>query len=54
MIVVRSRISGDQRTGDFLKDLQLTLADGLDNAEYPFPAVLAALRANGDGRHRCR
>jgi polyketide synthase PksN len=46
MIVVRSRVAGTQRTDDFLKVLQLTIAEGLDNADYPFPALLHALKAN--------
>jgi polyketide synthase PksN len=45
MIVVRNRIGGPERTDGFLKELQLTIADGLDNADYPFPALLDALKA---------
>jgi amino acid adenylation domain-containing protein len=48
MIVIRSRISGQQSLADFLRDLQLTVADGLDNADYPFPALLNQLKAGHD------
>jgi len=48
MIVIRSRISGQQGVADFLRDLQLTVADGLDNADYPFPALLKELKAGHD------
>jgi len=48
MIVIRSRISGQQGVADFLRDLQLTVADGLDNADYPFPALLKGLKAGHD------
>jgi polyketide synthase PksN len=48
MIVVRSRISGQQAVADFLKGLQLTIADVMDHADYPFPALLQALRIDRD------
>jgi len=47
MIVIRSRISGARRTDDFLKELQFTIAGGLDNADYPFPLLRDALRSDG-------
>jgi polyketide synthase PksN len=48
MIVIRSRISGRQSVADFLRELQLTVADGLDNADYPFPALLKELKTGRD------
>jgi polyketide synthase PksN len=49
MIVIRCKIGNAQQgTADFLKDLQLVMADGLDNAEYPFPALLRELKTGRD------
>ncbi|MCK9395481.1 MAG: amino acid adenylation domain-containing protein [Methylobacter sp.] len=48
MVVIRSRVSGQQEVAGFLGDLQLTVADGLDNADYPFPALLKELKADRD------
>jgi amino acid adenylation domain-containing protein len=43
MIVLRSQVTGPQTTAEFLKTLQMTMADGLDHADYPFPALLKDL-----------
>jgi amino acid adenylation domain-containing protein len=48
MIVIRSRVSGRQSVAEFLSELQLIVADGLDNADYPFPALLKELKAGRD------
>ncbi len=40
MIPIRSKEVGSRAFVDFLQELQFTLADGLDNAEYPFPAIV--------------
>lgn len=48
MIVIRSRVSGEHGVADFLRDLQLTVADGLDNADYPFPALMKELKTGRD------
>nr|AAS47562.1 mixed type I polyketide synthase - peptide synthetase [symbiont bacterium of Paederus fuscipes] len=48
MLVIRSRVIGQQSVADFLKVLQLTVATALDNADCPFPVVLEALRGDGE------
>src|SRR3546814_8629481 len=48
MLASRSRIRGQQEVGAFLKNLQLTVADALDNADYPFPALLKTLQIERD------
>lgn len=48
MINVRSRISWHQNAADYLKELQLTVADGRDNSDYPFPALLEKLSIDRD------
>ncbi|XYJ23387.1 condensation domain-containing protein [Bacillus velezensis] len=44
MIAVRSRETGAKSFTAFLKELQLTLAEGLDHAAYPFPALVKELK----------
>ncbi|MEQ7681104.1 non-ribosomal peptide synthetase [Bacillus ayatagriensis] len=44
MIAVRSRATGAKSFTAFLKELQLTLAEGLDHAAYPFPALVKELK----------
>lgn len=44
MIAVRSRETGVKSFTSFLKELQLTLAEGLDHAAYPFPALVKELK----------
>ncbi|MGZ9709227.1 amino acid adenylation domain-containing protein [Glaciimonas sp. GNP009] len=39
-----SRHSAQQSAIDFLTELQLTVADALDNADYPFPTLLKELK----------
>ncbi|HEY8357980.1 MAG TPA: amino acid adenylation domain-containing protein, partial [Ramlibacter sp.] len=43
-VVVRTRIATDAPVADFLRGLQGTLADALDHAEHPFPALLQSLQ----------
>ncbi len=43
MIALRSRIDGRRTFADFIRELELTLVDGLDHAAYPFPAVVRGL-----------
>ena len=43
MIAVRSRIDGSRTFVDFIRELDVTLVDGLDHAAYPFPAVVRGL-----------
>ena len=44
MVAIRSRIDSGLPFKDFLRHLQLTLADALDHSAYPFPALLKELR----------
>ncbi|PRR99354.1 non-ribosomal peptide synthetase [Bacillus atrophaeus] len=46
MIAVRSKEIGTQTFTDFIRDLQLTVADGLDHAAYPFPALVRELHVD--------
>ncbi|MBT2575227.1 amino acid adenylation domain-containing protein [Bacillus sp. ISL-51] len=46
MIAVRSRETGSKSFTAFMKELQLTLAEGLDHAAYPFPALVKELKAD--------
>ena len=48
MLCIRSRIAGTQPVSGFLKELQLTVADAMDNGDYPFPALLKALKIDRD------
>lgn len=43
MIAIRSRLKGDDCFANFMRTVQVTLADGLDHAEYPFPALVREL-----------
>jgi polyketide synthase PksN len=43
MIPIRSQVVGSRPFSDYVRELQLTLVDGLDHAEYPFPALVRAL-----------
>lgn len=52
MLAIRSRIAGDESAGDILKALDLTIADALDNADYPFPALLKELNLARDAAGR--
>src|SRR5262249_10578002 len=44
MVAIRSKFDSDLPFKDFLRHLQLTLADALDHSAYPFPALLKELR----------
>ncbi|MCP4020984.1 MAG: amino acid adenylation domain-containing protein, partial [Desulfobacteraceae bacterium] len=46
MIVIRTRIKADQGFLELLRELQLTVLDGLDHATYPFPALVKKLNLN--------
>ncbi|CAM2145834.1 Polyketide synthase PksN [Paraburkholderia tropica] len=46
MMAVRSKEIGTQTFQEFLRDLQLTVADGLDHAAYPFPALVRELNVD--------
>lgn len=48
MLCIRTRIAGAQPVSGFLEQLQLTVADAMDNGDYPFPALLKALRIDRD------
>jgi polyketide synthase PksN len=43
MIPIRGQAAGTKSFPDFIRELQLTLADGLDHAGYPFPAMVRTL-----------
>ena len=43
MIPIRSQAVGTRPFSDYLRELQLTLVDGLDHAEYPFSALVRSL-----------
>jgi len=43
MIPMRSKIVGSQSFLNFVQELQLTIADGLDHAAYPFPTMVREL-----------
>ncbi|MBY0088466.1 non-ribosomal peptide synthetase [Brevibacillus brevis] len=40
MIPIRSQVTGDKSFSQFIRELQLTLIDGMDHAVYPFPAMV--------------
>ncbi|MFG0214768.1 amino acid adenylation domain-containing protein, partial [Brevibacillus porteri] len=40
MIPIRSQVTGEKSFSQFIRELQLTLIDGLDHAVYPFPAMV--------------
>ncbi len=44
MVPLRSQLSDDQPFIEFLKELQLTLVDGLDHSAYPFPKLVKNLK----------
>ncbi|CAN7772038.1 amino acid adenylation domain-containing protein [Rhizobium leguminosarum] len=44
MLAMRSQPDGTTPFAEFLQAVQLTLADGLDHAEYPFPALVRELK----------
>ena len=44
MMAIRSRIDNERSLLEFLSQLRLTLADGLDHAVYPFPALVRELK----------
>lgn len=46
IMAVRSKDIGTQTFKEFLRDLQLTVADGLDHAAYPFPALVRELNVD--------
>ena len=48
MLCIRSRTSPGEDVAAYLKELQAILADGLDNGDYPYPALLRALRIDRD------
>lgn len=48
MLCIRARVVGAQPASAFLKELQLTVADAMDNGDYPFPALLKALKIDRD------
>ncbi|NEW09011.1 amino acid adenylation domain-containing protein [Paenibacillus sp. SYP-B3998] len=43
MIPIRSRIEETQHFLQFIKQLQLSMLDGMDHADYPFPAIVKEL-----------
>ncbi|MDQ0497108.1 non-ribosomal peptide synthetase, partial [Paenibacillus brasilensis] len=43
MLPIRSRMSATETFLDFMKKLQTTVADGMDHASYPFPALVREL-----------
>src|SRR5262249_61545341 len=43
MMALRSQIDGRRTFAHFVRELELTLVDGLDHAAYPFPALVRAL-----------
>ena len=43
MMVVRAQLNPQQTFSELVKALQLTVIDGLDHAEYPFPALVRGL-----------
>lgn len=46
MMAVRSKNIGSQSFTAFIRELQLTMADGLDHAAYPFPALVRELKVD--------
>lgn len=46
MMAVRSKNIGSQPFTAFIQELQLTMADGLDHAAYPFPALVRELNVD--------
>jgi amino acid adenylation domain-containing protein/non-ribosomal peptide synthase protein (TIGR01720 family) len=48
VVPIRSRLTGEHSFRDLLKELQLTVADGLDHAAYPFPALVRQLNIPRD------
>ncbi len=46
MMAVRSKNIGTQPLTAFIRELQLTMADGLDHAAYPFPALVRELNVD--------
>jgi len=46
MIPVRSQILGNQSFGKFAQELQRTMADAIDHAEYPFPTLVRDLNVD--------
>ncbi|WP_064201988.1 non-ribosomal peptide synthetase [Brevibacillus brevis] len=40
MIPIRSQVTGEKSFSQFVRELQLTLIDGMDHAVYPFPAMV--------------
>ncbi|MWV45523.1 amino acid adenylation domain-containing protein [Paenibacillus sp. HJL G12] len=43
MIPIRSRIDDEESFAKFVEQLQLTMLDGMDHADYPFPAMVREL-----------
>ena len=43
MLPIRSQNMGNQSFADFIKDLQLTMVDALDNSAYPFSSLVRQL-----------
>lgn len=43
MVPIRSQVRDDQCFAKFIKELQLTVVDGLDHAVYPFPVIVREL-----------
>lgn len=46
MMAVRSKNIGSQPLTAFIRELQLTVADGLDHAAFPFPALVRELNVD--------
>jgi len=46
MIPVRSQVLGNQSFVKFVQELQMTMADAIDHAEYPFPALVRDLNVD--------
>ena len=43
MIAVRARLTGAQSVLEYMRDVQKTVADGLDHSAYPFPKLVSEL-----------
>lgn len=46
MLPIRSQVGDEQYFSKFIKELQLTVVDGLDHAAYPFPVLVRELKVS--------
>jgi amino acid adenylation domain-containing protein/non-ribosomal peptide synthase protein (TIGR01720 family) len=46
MLPIRSQVGDEQYFSKFIKELQLTVVDGLDHAAYPFPVLVRELNVS--------